>query len=388
MSEDNDFDYSALHDDCVPADDALSYVLENSWDEVEEAVRDSRGQQWLYRSRPYIDLLSVVSQRDREHIRGEITKQADDPPSAEQVFAIAADVSAFLEQLPKAYPFPQVIFQSRAAGYHGSHPPTAVSCMALSAQSCSLDDDLSWANDLLIVARAFRDILFVVSDSDVPDGILQLQISKPIRVVNAYLHRSPAQPLSFWQGEDKHISFGRFPDPETPDLSSFVATWISDYLENYYSHVGLGVCAECGKFFDRERRDKTFCSKTCQNRVAYKRKKILESNALAPISIAPDRPYDISVGLWAHHPRYGIGRVESVNNEGTEMESLLKNLPTKPDDAARYRSMLARKIRVQIRFSHGVRTFGYGDLFEGQKKEDQVPTFYELKSEETLATLL
>jgi hypothetical protein len=159
-------------------------------------------------------------------------------------------------------------------------------------------------------------------------------------------------------------------------------------LENYYSNVGLGVCAECGKLFVRERRDKTFCSKTCQNRVAYKRKKLLDSKALTQVFIPPDSAYEVSTKLWAHHPRYGIGRVESVTCDGAEVTSLLQQAPSKPDDALRYRSMISRKIRVQIRFMHGMKTFRYADLFEGQKKEDQLPTFYELKSEKLLAELL
>ena len=43
---------------------------------------------------------------------------------------------------------------------------------------------------------------------------------------------------------------------------------------------------------------------------------------------------------------------------------------------------------LQVRFLHGVRALKYSDLFEGEKKEEQVPTFYEVKSEETLAELL
>jgi hypothetical protein len=390
----DDFDPGDLHEDCVPADDALSYVMENHWDEVEEIVNDSRGQAWLARSKPYIELLSIVSQRDREHMRGAIKlrlrKRNDDgdEPSDDQLFAIAADVSAFLEQLPKTRPLPPITYQIGPGGYQGSHQPTADRFISLSARKCSLDDDLSWARELLVVSRAFRDFLSAVSDPDVPEPLLRLRISKPIGVFNNYLHKTPAQVLIYWQPGDKQLRFGRCPDPVSPDLSSFVANWISDYLENYYSYVGLGVCAECGKFFVRERRDKTFCSKTCQNRVAYKRKKLLDSNALAPVDIPPDCAYDISAGLWTHHPRYGIGLVESVTSGGSEMAAQLAKVPTNPDEAARYRSMLSRKINVQIRFLHGVRMFRYSDLFEGQKKEDQVPTFYEVKSEETLAELL
>ena len=117
---------------------------------------------------------------------------------------------------------------------------------------------------------------------------------------------------------DRQTRFNRCPNPEYPNLSSFIANWISDYLKNYYPLVDLGVCAECGRFFERERRDKTFCSKTCQNRVAYKRKKIFESDAFAPVNVAPDDACEIEAGLWLHHPRYGIGLIEFVGNETTQ----------------------------------------------------------------------
>ena len=43
---------------------------------------------------------------------------------------------------------------------------------------------------------------------------------------------------------------------------------------------------------------------------------------------------------------------------------------------------------LQVRFLHGARVLRFTDLFEGQKKEEQLPQFYEVKSEETLAELL
>jgi hypothetical protein len=246
---------------------------------------------------------------------------------------------------------------------------------------------LSWAKDLLIVSRAFRDFLSAVSDTDLQEPYLRLRISEPIKIFNRYLRETPAQLLVYWHQRDKQLAFGRCPDPEFSDLSSFLANWISDYLKNHYAHLSLGVCAECGKFFVRERRDKTFCSKTCQNRVAYKRKKILESGALAQVNITPDDAFEIAAGLWMHHPRFGIGLVEGVSSANKPRLALSKTVATTIDEI-RYRSMLSRKVVVQVRFLHGVRSMSYTDLFEGSKKEEQLPTFYEVKSEETLAELL
>ena len=271
-------------------------------------------------------------------------------------------------------------------GYHGAHAPTAARCITVASRGCNLGGDFSWAKDLLVLTRAFRDFLSALADSDLPSVV---RVREAVRVFNEYLGQSPSELLVFWQRGDKQIRFGRCPRPESPSLSSFIAAWIADYLENHLAHVSFGVCGECGRFFARERRDRAFCSKTCQNRVAYKRKKILESNALMQVNIPPDDACDIAAGLWMHHPRYGIGLVESVTTSGGgAMLASLSEVPRRPEDAVRYRSMLSRRVAVHARFLHGVRTLGYADLFEGQKREDQLPTFYELKSGETLAELL
>jgi hypothetical protein len=388
-----DEEYGDLHEDCVATDDVFSYALENYWDELEEAVTDAKGQAWLKQSKPCLELLSIVSECDRAHMRGAIKKwirkkQNDgEELTEEKLFSIAADVSAFLEQLPTPFDLPPGIYSTGLRDDQGLVEPTAARCIGFSARACPLGDDFSWAKHLLIVSRAFRDFLSAVSDADLQEPFLGWRIREPIQIFNSYLRKTPAEPLIYWRGADKQLRFGRLPDPEFPDLSSYIVSWICDYLKNYYPQVGLGVCSECGKFFARERRDKTLCSKTCQNRVAYQRKKILESDALAQVNIAPDDACDITAGLWIHHPRFGIGLIESVSSASKPPLTLPKKIATTVDEV-RYRSMLSRKAIVQVRFLHGVRMLGYSDLFEGQKKEDQLPTFYQVKSEETLAELL
>jgi hypothetical protein len=383
-----------LHENCVSTDDAVPYVFENHWEEVEEAVADAHAREWLIQSRPCLELLSIVSQRDREHMR-EATrkwlrkKETDGhEPTEEQLFSIAADVSSFLEQLQSSFPPPPVVYSiSPDHGYQGSQEPTAVRCLGFTTKACTIGGDFSWAKDLLIIMRAFRDLVSAASD-DFEQTFLILRARDPIQIFNNYLRRAPADLLVYWlQKDDKALRFGRCPDPEFSYLSSYIANWIASYLEKHYLHIHLAACAECGKFFVRERRDKTFCSKTCQNRVAYKRKKILESSALAEVNIPPDDACDIAAGLWMYHPRFGIGRIESASSASRPSLALPRKSASAVDEV-KYRSMLSRKIVLQVRFLHGMRAMKYSDLFEGRKKEDQLPTFYEVKSEETLAELL
>lgn len=393
MDYGNEYDYGDLHDDCVSKDDVVDYAIENHWDEVEEFFRDTQRQEWLAESRPCLSLLSTVSQTDRAHMRSGIKKwfrkkaSNQDDITDEQLFAIASDVSAFIEELSNSVPNSKFLNSSSLDSYQRVHKPTAALRILVSAGRCALGDDIKWANHLLTVTRAFRDFLSETSDADINEPYVDLRIRGPIEIFNSYVRKAPAHLLVHWRDNDGKISFARSPQPETSDLASFAANWICDYLTNHYPYVGLAACAECGKFFLRERRDKTFCSKTCQNRVAYKRKKLLDSDALAPVTIEPENAHEISRGLCVHHPRFGIGIVEALSSSPAKQVSLLPRSATDAE-TVRYKAMLSRQIAVQVRFLHGARILRYSDLFEGQKKEDQLPTFYEVKSEETLAELL
>jgi hypothetical protein len=390
---DGDYDdrYGDLHDECVPRDEVVSYAFQNHGKEIEDQVRAALDDEWLSQNRPFIDLLSAISQRDRAHMQGAIKRKLRRREGEgieavqRQLFDIAADVASFLEQLETLAPAKSSI-STKHPDYHRMVEPTADRCIVSAAGKCTLGDDLTWAKDLLAISRSFRDFLSAVSECDAQDSLFLLRVREPIETLNSYLKKAPGPLLVYWQGSDRQFRFGRSPDPELHDLSTLVANWLSDYLTNYYPRIGFGVCAECGKLFSRERRDRTFCSKSCQNRVAYKRKRILESDALVQTNISADDACEIAMGLWMHHPRFGIGRVESVSCENTPMATLLKGTANRQD--VRFRSMLSRRIRVEIRFLHGTRRFGFSDLFEGQKTEDQLPTFYRVKSEETLAEFL
>jgi hypothetical protein len=385
-------DYDDPHENCVPKEEALTYVRENEWEHVDQIIRETQRLEWLSESQPCLNLLSIVSQRDRAHALGAIKKwlrrgqAGTEEITDEQLFAIAADVCAFLEQLSASVPGSSSLMV-RLDGYQRLQEPNPARCIVLSGRSCGLEDDLSWARDLLTISRAFRDLLSAASEAEPEASHLRQGVRESIGVFNDYLRKTPSQPLVYWQDQTKDLKFGHCPDPESLNLASYIANWICDYLIKHFPDLTLGVCAECGKFFGRERRDKAFCSKTCQNRVAYKRKKILESDALSQIIIAPDDACDISAGLWMHHPRFGIGLVESVSSASKPTLSTPVRVANQIDQL-RYRSMLGRRLLVRVRFLHGIRSLGFADLFEGQKKEDQLPTFYEVKSEEILAELL
>jgi len=166
-----DEEYYDLHENCVSVDDVVPYVFENHWDEVEEAVEDEHAREWLRQGRPCLELLSIVSQRDREHMRDAIKKwlirkeAEEQQPNESQLFSIASDVSSFLEQLQSSFPPPPVVYAiSPNSGYQGSQQPTAPRCLAFTGKTCTIGGDFSWAKDLLLIARAFRDLLSAASD--------------------------------------------------------------------------------------------------------------------------------------------------------------------------------------------------------------------------------
>ena len=392
MDYGEELDFGGPPEGYTADEDVLSSALENNWDEIKEAVEDARGSDWLSDSATCLALLSIVSQRDFTHLRGGLKKYLrkgrndGDLLTDEHLFAIASDIASFIEKLPALPPKNGFLDYAGVGKLQVRLEPTPSRCVAIAASKCNLSDDLSWAKDLLAVTKAFRDILSALSEPDLQGPFLRTRIKEPFQILNYFLGRTPGLLLVSWTLDGKKLSFGRSPDPEVSDLAAYIAEWISDYLTNYHPRVGIGVCAECGTFFERERRDKTFCSKTCQNRVAYKRKKILESEALQRVSIAPEDAVDIVAGLWIHHPRFGIGLIEGLSSSSGPVETMLQNLGDSQD--ARYRSMISRKVVVQVRFLQGVRMLTFTDLFEAQKKEEQLPDFYQVQSEETLAELL
>jgi len=145
----------------------------------------------------------------------------------------------------------------------------------MTAGKCILGDDLSWAKDLLTIARTFRDILSALSDPELQSQIYDAPCGA-FAIAQLLSYKASAMPIVQWPISGKQVSLIAV---RTKKFGPFVlhGGMDIDYLKDYYPRVGIGVCGECGKFFGRERRDKTFCSKTCQNRVAYKRRKFLKA---------------------------------------------------------------------------------------------------------------
>ena len=100
-------------------------------------------------------------------------------------------------------------------------------------------------------------------------------------------------------------------DSSKTPLHVAIAFWMSEYLGAHELYVDLAVCVECGKFFARERRDNVYCSKTCQNRVAYKRKKIFVAGVLREVNVSETRS-ELRPGICLYHPRFGLGVIEKV----------------------------------------------------------------------------
>jgi hypothetical protein len=399
MSYDGDYayddgdDYAEVHENCVPANEVVSHVFQNNWAEVEYAVDSARGDEWLRQSKPCLDLVSKVSEIDRARSASILKKklqqsqgEEEEEVSDELLLTIATEICRFLENTPASDP--RQSFSLQDNDINRIFEPTPTRLLISSAQTCGVGDDLSWARDLLLLCRAFTDFLSLLSDGDVQGPALRARLREPIQILNSYRCQSPAPILVCWEGADRDVRFSECQNPELPNLCSFIAGWISGYLKSYFPQVGLGVCAECGRLFERERRDKTFCSKTCQNRVAYKRKKIFESEALATTSVTPETACDITPGLWMHHPRFGIGLVESVADGNATMDSLSSDRVISADIKVRYKAARSRRTRVTVRFLHGLRILGYSDLFEDQKREDQLPTFYRVNSRADLERLL
>ena len=111
-------------------------------------------------------------------------------------------------------------------------------------------------------------------------------------------------------------------------LSSLLAEWMCEYLVDYLDRIDLGACVECGKIFPRQRRDNSYCSKTCQNRIAYKRKKIFDGGLLQKVELKrPINAENLQFGLWAYHARLGLGLVQATDERYGSFTSITVRFP-------------------------------------------------------------
>jgi len=320
----DDYDESKLHEDCVARDEVFAYVMENDFDEVRAEVAEADAQDWLAESADTLELLNIVSSYDREQLRAAIRDVlnvnarsdrdvlADEVLSADEVFGVAADVAKFLERTRSPY-----------------------------AEIHDITESVEWVGDLIGITRLNRDILFALSEqrqtasAAVKMGVPATEppkLSKLDRLTRALQRQSAMDVLShasddllgrlnailqhgivyrLRQEGRKAPRVVREVDASKTPLRVVLAFWMSAYLSLHERYVDLAVCVECGKIFARDRRDNVYCSKTCQNRVAYKRKKIFVAGVLREVNVK-ESPKELRAGLCVNHPRFGLGVIESA----------------------------------------------------------------------------
>ena len=312
-----DYDEGDLHQDCVPSDQVLSHVLENAFEAVRDAVAEEAARDWLGDSVGTIEVINIVSSYDREQLRAafrnvlRIDAPADREVSPDNYFAVAADVAKFLERTRSPY-----------------------------AEAYRIAESVEWVADLIEIARLIREILFSLAEQKQAESVTakasatsnqssptntldrltqalargaddRLLARVPYDRLNEILRRGVFYRLR--QETGRPLRFIREVDAEKTPLPVFLAHWISEYLSCHAHHVDLAVCVECGKIFARERRDNVYCSKTCQNRVAYKRRKIFIAEVLRELNVR-DSPHELRAGLCLNHPRFGLGVIEAVQH--------------------------------------------------------------------------
>jgi len=369
----------------IPEDQAFEYAIENEWEAVEEAVKTDLAQAWLRDGKQWLELLNIVSRHDKEQLRNAIRREVAAPPFADsdelpesQLFAVASDVARLLESSGSPY-----------------------------SPSCSPSDDLDWSKKLVKLTRAFREVLFLISEP-VDSWMFGHHLEKPLREINLSLdERRPV--LAWVRSNQKDHQFQLRTEASSTPLHSCVAGWICEFLDTHRSVLGLSVCTECGTIFVRERRDNVYCSKTCQNRVAYKRKKIFESGVLVEQKVDPAAPAAMVPGLWVSHPRLGLGRIEGVRFTNRKLRVQFKDRDfalSIPDD--RTPEVVLDRLKkagkeeptsweevvdpnfmdVRVRFLQIARTLRAWEMFQPGKKTDGLPSFYRVANPTALADLL
>jgi len=370
----------------IHEDQALEYVFDNERDAIDESVRADAADRWLRGGKDWLDLLNIVSRHDKEQLREAIRKGVTGSGSSSsedivepQSFGVASDAARLLESIGSPH-----------------------------AKHCTPSDDLGWANTLIKLTRAFREILFLISEPG-DSWMAHHHLGGPIVEINSALARGRPAELKWRTPDSKTREFHREVDPEVTPLHSVIAEWMCEFLVSHSANLGLAVCTECGTIFVRGRRDNVYCSKACQNRVAYKRKKIFESGVLVEEKIDASAPSALIPGVWVNHPRLGLGRIEAARFTDRKLwvkfkdHRFAQNIPT-DSSAEEYLEQVSKdakakaveweeivdpsSIEVRVRFLQLARSFRSWELFPNDKKADSVPTFYRVVDPEILADLL
>lgn len=373
------------HDHVIPVEEALQHVLDNQWDEVVEEVHNQAARDWLEAERHVLDLLNLVSGYDREQLRESVRRMVDPAQPADadlapsRLFTVASEVSKLLEGASSPY-----------AGRY------------------SVDDDLAWVVELVEVTRAFREFLFVLGGPDL-GWMAKYSFDQPLAKLNRALAQGTFYVAVAAHRNEKETRFERKIHPATV-LHAVFANWIGEYLTTYVDAITLAVCVECGRIFPRERRDNVYCSKTCQNRVAYKRKRIFEAGVLQPADVEASVD-SLRAGLCLQHARFGLGVVEQVQFPHRRIRLRFEgpappNLLSVPVSEGKTAQAVFEEVRASlpslapvgwdelvtptsvtatVRFLSTVRTFSHAELFSSGKDG---PKFFAVADARRLAELL
>ncbi len=385
---DDDHDESDISDDYIPRDDALGYVLEVEREALEAVFKSEAATEWLEEGKRLLDLLNIVSRHDKEQLREAIRKEVTGSPvsfsdeiTEAQRFSVASEIAKLLETTNSPY-----------------------------ANHCTPSDDLKWVERLIVLTRAFREVLFLIvetpEDLRLPRYSLVTALEKPLQKIQLALEQGGPGEIVF---SPQTGDFCRRIKPDRTPLHSYLADWLSQYLTTHFRTLKLAACVECGTIFVRDRRDNVYCSKACQNRIAYKRKKIFGSGVLRETKINPEAPSNLLSGMWVHHVRLGLGRIEAVRFNDRRLwiklddkSSFSERIPdgtTAAEQLAKVKDRGKSKItqweevadpnslEVKVRFIQLVRNFRSVELFSSRKAENN-PTFYTVEDSATLADLL
>jgi len=395
----DDYDDSALHEDCVPRDEVVAYAEEKHPDELEDVVRERWAQRWLTEG-VWLQLLNTVSVRDTGEFREAVrqTLEGRGPGAAcacshgrgvhtaggvclasqcrctefssqpePDLFAIASEAARLLESAGSPY-----------------------------AERCQLGEDLEWLRNVLKVTRAFRQILGALPAGkgswSARHGLTNLVEGRGLTELTARLLKRERERLralndlsevlsagvvstleATWVDGEQH--FVRKTDKNP--IHVLLAAWIEQYLTEHRSHLDLGVCAECSRIFERARKDNVYCSRTCQNRVAYKRKRILEAGVLREVKVNLGEWSKLKAGLWLYHPRLGLGFVESCE--------YVPGVDVKVAGRPHYYESVI-DVLLDVRFPSTVQTLRLVELLG--KEGDSVPTFHAVREGTRLLELL
>lgn len=394
----------ALHDDCVPRNETFQYVVENEWESVEDRVREQAADGWITATRAYLQCLNIVCEHDKEHVRESIRRGLE--PGREEIsqilehrlLAVATDVARFLESLPQSSR--QECDRGASDDFCRRQAKAPVLRLSEYAASCRVSDDLRWAERLIRTTRILRELLFGIA-LPLRDTTIAGDVVGSLRDLNALIRSAPSKPVVFIEGSKRTPIFAREADTAQHPIEALFADWIADYLTTHRSAIDLAVCSECGRIFQRERKDNLYCSKTCQNRVAYKRKRVFESGLLKPVAVDPDAPDQLREGLWLHHNRCGLGIVKRVSYSDRRVRVRYVDGSTFTFRAPKEKALLShgkevvaedevvdpRSVLVIVQFLAVARQFAYHEIFPAKRTEN-VPTLYAAEDLSSLLDLL